>query len=142
MSRRAASSGVNARTERGVLIPSRRQWAADLPVPGGVAVTGAEPGRQTPCLFIAAAGNQDGRSGNLIDPDERVAGLGQPLDCFVVVGVSADDGLRRVGESEMSSHLQEFDVPDPVVGMPVEEVAETPGENQDRSGGSRRPAAG
>ena len=44
-------------------------------------------------------------------------------------GVPADHGLRRFVEAEMSSHLQEFDVPDPVVGMTVEEVAETPGED-------------
>jgi hypothetical protein len=112
-----------------------------LVVPGSVAVADAKTGRQTPRLFIAASGNQDGRSGKVLDPDERIARLSQPLDCAVVAGVSSDHGLRRFGESEMSPDLQEFDVPKPIFRMPVEEVSETPGENgigQKATAGGRR----
>ncbi len=91
-----------------------------LTVPGGIAVTGAKPGCQASRPFVAASWNEGGRPGKTSDPDERITHLGQSLDGVVVVGVSSDNDLCRIGESEVPADLQEFDIPDPVVGMPVE----------------------
>lgn len=91
-----------------------------LTVPGGIAVTGAKPGSQASRFFVAASRNQGGRTGKTSDPDDRITRLGQPLKGVVVVGVSSDNGLCRIGESEVPADLQELDIPDPVAGMPVE----------------------
>ena len=91
-----------------------------LSIPGGIAVTGAKSGCQASRFFVAASWNQGGRTGKTIDPDERIRRLGQPLNGVVVVGVSSDNDLCRIGESEVPADLQDFDIPDPVAGMPVE----------------------